>query len=95
MIRSDSINKTLQYLLIALGIFVFVEIQVILFVSIDNYIKIHNMNNNQQIDAPDFNGDKRPAFNHFNESGNMDDDISNSVVKPGSKSKTTNEKPSA
>ena len=62
-----------------------------MFVTIDTYIKVKNMNNNQITTPNDFQmsgGRFNPSFNP------NDDDISDDVVKPYNKN-NTKEKPSS
>jgi len=84
-------NKTIQCILVSLGIFVFIEIQVILYVSIDNYIKIHNTDNNQMPSNNMIRPDMNDTFNPFNRDN---DDSSSDTSKSNSKRNNTNEKPS-
>ncbi|MCR4581048.1 MAG: hypothetical protein K5666_00865 [Bacilli bacterium] len=84
-------NKTIQCILVSLGIFVFIELQVILYVSIDNYIKIHNTDNNQMPSNNMIGPDMNDTFNPFNRDN---DDSSSDTSKSNSKRNNTNEKPS-
>jgi len=75
--RSDIINKTLQYLLIALGIFVFIEIQVILFVSIDNYIKNSTKDTTSSYQMPtmrDMPDNDKDSFNPFSDNKSFENE---------------------
>ena len=86
-------NKTFKYVLIALGLFVFVELQVVMFISIDSYIKINNMRlNGSEQKQFEKNFSKGNMDKFMNKPDNIDDDISNDITIPDSNNKSKQNK---